>query len=158
MYALMRSHVATDASKCQRLIRRHFMQAVGWDVSLSGDLDSGIERVTAALKEEGFGILTRIDVRRTFSEKLGKEFRPYVILGACNPRLAYRALGKRPEAGLLLPCNVVVEEPEPGRCVVRVVNPAEMMKPGGLDQDAELASVGEEAGARLRRAVEKLRG
>ncbi len=134
------------------------METVGWDIALSGTVESGIERATAALREEGFGVLTRIDLQRAFSEKLGKEFRPYVILGACNPNLAYRALGKRPEAGLLLPCNVVVEESAPGRCVVRVVNPAEMMKPGGLDQDPELAAVGREADARLRRVVEKLRG
>lgn len=133
------------------------METVGWDVSLSGTVDSGIERATAALKEEGFGILTRVDVHKAFSEKLGKDFRPYVILGACNPSLAYRALEKRPEAGLLLPCNVVVEEAGPGRCVVRVVNPAEMMKPGGLDQDPDLAAVGREADAKLRRVVEKLR-
>jgi len=133
------------------------MEPVGWNVDLSGPMESGVERATAALKEEGFGVLTRIDVHKAFAEKLGKEFRPYVILGACNPSLAYRALGKRPEAGLLLPCNVVVEETTPGRCVVRVVNPAQMMKPGGLDRDPDLAAVGVEADAKLRRVVEKLR-
>ena len=133
------------------------MEPVGWDVDLSGTMESGVERATAALKEEGFGVLTRIDVHKAFAEKLGKEFRPYVILGACNPALAYRALGKHPEAGLLLPCNVVVEETAAGRCRVRVVNPAEMMKPGGLDRDPDLAAVGREADSKLRRVVEKLR-
>ena len=133
------------------------MEPVGWEVDLTGGVESGVERASAALKEEGFGVLTRIDVRRAFAEKLGKEFRPYVILGACNPALAYRALGRRPDAGLLLPCNVVVEEPTPGRCVVRVVNPAEMMRPGGLDRDPELAEVGKEADTKLRRVVDALR-
>lgn len=133
------------------------MEPVGWEVEMAGPVANGIERVAAALKEEGFGILTRIDVHRAFEEKLGKSFRPYVILGACNPALAWRALAERPEAGLLLPCNVVVEEDPPGRCRVRVVNPSEMMKPGGLDSDPALADVGREADARLRRVVEKLR-
>jgi uncharacterized protein (DUF302 family) len=133
------------------------MEPVGWEVEMAGPVANGIERVTAALKEEGFGILTRIDVHRAFEEKLGKAFRPYVILGACNPSLAWRALGKRADAGLLLPCNVVVEEAPPGRCRIRVVNPAEMMKPGGLDRDPDLAEVGREADAKLRRVVEKLR-
>ncbi|HKB70463.1 MAG TPA: DUF302 domain-containing protein [Thermoanaerobaculia bacterium] len=133
------------------------MEPVGWEVEMEGPLEKGVERAAAALKEEGFGILTRIDVQKAFAEKLGKEFRPYVILGACNPALAYRALQRRAEAGLLLPCNVVVEEDPPGRCRVRVVNPAEMMKPGGLDRDPDLAAVGTEADAKLRRVVEKLR-
>jgi uncharacterized protein (DUF302 family) len=129
----------------------------GFDVEMTGSLDQGIETATAALRREGFGILTRIDVHRAFAEKLGREFRPYVILGACNPALAFRALTARPEAGLLLPCNVVVEEVSPGRCLVRIIDPAEMMKAGGLDRDPELSSVGAEADARLRRVAEDLR-
>jgi uncharacterized protein (DUF302 family) len=130
---------------------------VGFDVEVAGSLDQGIETATVALRREGFGILTRIDVHRAFAEKLGLEFRPYVILGACNPVLAFRALTARPEAGLLLPCNVVVEELSPGRCLVRIIDPAEMMKAGGLDRDPELSSVGAEADARLRRVAEDLR-
>jgi uncharacterized protein (DUF302 family) len=128
----------------------------GFDVEVPGTIERGVEAATAALQREGFGILTRIDVHRAFAEKLGKEFRPYVILGACNPALAYRALTARPEAGLLLPCNVVVEELSPGRCLVRVIDPAEMMKAGGLDRVPELSSVGAEADARLRRVAEDL--
>ncbi len=130
---------------------------IGFEVSLEGSIDEAVERTTAALKKEGFGVLTRIDVDKAFAEKLGKEFRPYVILGACNPALAYRALTARPEAGLVLPCNVVVEERSPGRCLVRVVNPAEMMKPGGLDRDPELSEIGAEASASLERVTETLR-
>ncbi len=133
------------------------MATIGWEVDLAGALESGVERATAALKEEGFGVLTRIDVHKAFAEKLGKPFRPYVILGACNPSLAWRALERRPEAGLLLPCNVVVEEALRGRCRVLVVNPAEMMRPGNLDADPELATVGMEADQKLRRVVDRLR-
>ena len=129
----------------------------GFEVEVPGALERGVETATAALQREGFGILTRIDVHRAFAEKLGREFRPYVILGACNPALAYRALNARPETGLLLPCNVVVDEVSPGRCLVRIIDPAEMMKAGGLDADPELSRVGAEADARLRRVAEDLR-
>ena len=130
---------------------------VGFDVEIGGDVESGVKKATAALGLEGFGILTRIDVHRAFAEKLGRDFRPYVILVACNPALAFRALAARPEAGLLLPCNVVVEQRSPDRCLVRIVDPAEMMKAGGLDRDPELTAVGAEADARLRRVAEALR-
>ena len=81
---------------------------LAFEVQLHEPYFRAVEQVTAALKAEGFGVLTRIDVHTTLKEKLGQEFRPYTILGACNPQLAHRALSRRAEAGLLLPCNVTV--------------------------------------------------
>ena len=83
--------------------------SLAFEAKLAQPHDRAIETVTAALKSEGFGVLTRIDAHTTFREKLGVEFRPYSILGACNPPLAHRVLSHRAEAGLLLPCNVTVE-------------------------------------------------
>jgi uncharacterized protein (DUF302 family) len=127
------------------------------DVTLRTPFDAAIERVTAALKQEGFGVLTRVDIDAAFREKIGKEFRRYAILGACNPPIAFRALSARPEVGLLLPCNVTVEEVAPGECLVRVIDAREMMKAGGFDGDPALAEVGKEADERLRRVADALR-
>jgi len=109
------------------------------------------------LKEEGFGVLTRIDVHDAFKEKLGVDFRLYSILGACNPVLAHKALSERPEAGLLLPCNVVVEETENGGTLVRIIDPSAMMQAGGLEGDPVLQEVGAEAEIRLGRVARALR-
>jgi uncharacterized protein (DUF302 family) len=111
--------------------------------------------VIDALKEEGFGVLTRIDVHDAFREKLGLEFRNYSILGACNPPLAYKALSARPDAGLMLPCNVIVEENEEGT-LVRIVDPMAMMQAGGFEGDPVLKEVGGEAEIRLRRVAQAL--
>jgi uncharacterized protein (DUF302 family) len=134
------------------------MPKLSFDVFLHTSFDEAVEQVTAALKEEGFGVLTRINVHEALKEKLGVEFRPYTILGACNPKLANRALSARPEVGLLLPCNVTVEQTGAAECVVRIIDPDEMMKAGGFDSDEAIASVGEEAGASLRRVAEALGG
>jgi uncharacterized protein (DUF302 family) len=131
--------------------------ALGFELRLSEPFAVALERVVAELKREGFGVLTRVDVHEAFREKLGLDFRPYVILGACNPPLAHRALSARPEAGLLLPCNVTVEADGAAAVVVRIVNPAEMMKAGGFEDDPALAEVGAEADARLRRVADALR-
>ncbi len=128
------------------------MTEMAYDVRLDTSYDESLERVINALKEEGFGVLTRIDVHDTFKEKLGVEFRKYAILGACNPPLAHKALSARPDAGLMLPCNVVVEEVE-GGTLVRIVNAAAMMQAGGLDGDPVLKEVGGEAEARLKRVA-----
>ena len=82
-----------------------------------------LERVRAALQEQGLGILTEIDVRAKFREKLGVEFAPYIILGACNPRLAHQALSAEPELGTLLPCNVVVREKDAATTIVTAMDP-----------------------------------
>ena len=128
------------------------------DVELACGFDAAIERVTEELAKEGFGILTRADVHGAFKKKLGVVFRPYVILGACNPALAHKALSARPEAGLLLPCNVIVEEISPGVCTARIVAPAAMMAAAGFETDPVLSQVGGEADARLSRVAEALRG
>ncbi len=84
--------------------------------------DEAIERVTALLKEQGFGIITQIDVTETFKKKLDVDFRKYRILGACNPKFAHEVLSKEPQVGLLLPCNVVVQELENGKVEVSAIN------------------------------------
>ena len=114
--------------------------------------EDAVDRVTAALKEEGFGVLTRIDVADTLKSKIGVDFRPYVILGACNPTLAHQALSADDNVGLLLPCNVVVSEVE-GGAEVSFVRPQAMMEIA--DADA-IRGVADEAQARLERALTSL--
>jgi uncharacterized protein (DUF302 family) len=116
--------------------------------------EEAIEAVTAALKTEGFGVLTQIDVKATLKQKLDVDFRRYIILGACNPMLAHRALTTEIEIGLLLPCNVIVYEDESGASsVVSIIDPHTMFSAG---ISAELAPVAEEAAARLRRVLAAL--
>lgn len=114
--------------------------------------EQAVEKTTAALKEEGFGVLTEIDVKATLKKKLDADFRKYVILGACNPPLAHRALQAELEIGLLLPCNVIVYEDD-GGSVVSIVDPISML---GVVESAELDPVAQEARARLQRVVEAL--
>jgi uncharacterized protein (DUF302 family) len=126
---------------------------IGRTVRLQADFNTTLERVTAALKAEGFGILTEIDVKETLKKKLDVDFRPYKILGACNPPLAYRALSAAPEVGLLLPCNVTVSYVEAGVTEVSLVDPLAML---GVVKYADLQSVAEDAGARLDRVAAAL--
>jgi uncharacterized protein (DUF302 family) len=132
------------------------MTGMAFEVTLDGPYAESLERVIEALKEEGFGVLTRIDVHDAFKEKLGVEFRNYSILGACNPALAHKALSNRPDAGLMLPCNLIVEENDDGT-LVRIVDPAAMMQAGGFAGDPVLKEVGSEAEVRLRRVAETLK-
>jgi uncharacterized protein (DUF302 family) len=132
------------------------MTTLAFEAKLAQPFDRAVETVTAALKAEGFGVLTRIDVHHTLKEKLNVEFRPYAILGACNPTLAHRALSHYAEAGLLLPCNVTVEA-DRKHAVVRIADPDVMLSIGGMDQDPSLRSVATEARARLSRVAEALR-
>ncbi len=113
--------------------------------------DDAIQRVTEALKEEGFGILTEIDVKETLKKKLDVDFRPYRILGACNPPFAYKALQTEIHVGTMLPCNVVVQELPSGEVEIVAVDPVASMQ--AID-NAELRSIAEEIRQKLRRAVD----
>jgi uncharacterized protein (DUF302 family) len=126
----------------------------GLRVEIPISYDRAIEQTTAALKEQGFGVLTTIDVQQTLKQKLDREFRKYVILGACNPPLADRALHAELDVGLLLPCNVVVYETSPGRSVVAAMAPLAAL--GIVGDNTALESVAEEADMRLRRALTSL--
>lgn len=114
--------------------------------------EEAVARTKDALKSEGFGVLTEIDVRRTLREKLNAEFRKYVIIGACNPPLAQRALQSELEIGLLLPCNVIVYE-EDGGSVIAAFDPEAAL---GLAENPALSEVAGEAKARLQRALESV--
>lgn len=133
-------------------------ESLGFEIRLDQPFDQAVDEVTAALKEQGFGILTKIDVKATLKEKLDKDFRPYVILGACNPPLAYRALSQKPEIGIMLPCNVTVETADGGGVLVRISNPDVFMQVGELQEDEVLQGVAHDAKGRLLQVVDKLRG
>jgi uncharacterized protein (DUF302 family) len=113
--------------------------------------EQALERVTVALKAQGFGILTTIDVKATLKQKLDREFRKYVILGACNPPLADRALHAELEIGLLLPCNVIVYELDAGRTAVSAMAPLTAL--GIVGVNPPLQAVAQEADAKLRHAL-----
>lgn len=129
---------------------------IGFEITLDQPYDDAMGMVTDALQSEGFGILTTIDVRATLKEKLGEDFRPYAILGACNPPLAHRALSHNPEVGLLLPCNVTLEQRPDGGTIVRIGNPEAILGVGDLQEDEVLCAVASEARARLARVAAAL--
>ncbi|MDP2171020.1 MAG: DUF302 domain-containing protein [Rhodocyclaceae bacterium] len=132
-------------------------QNIAFEVTLdNAPYDKAIELVTAALKTEGFGILTRIDVRATLKEKIDADFRPYAILGACNPPLAHRALSHDAQVGLMLPCNVTVEATPSGGSMVRIADPDVFLQVGEFQHDKELQAIAREARERLLRAVSAL--
>lgn len=116
--------------------------------------EEAVTKVKEAFKGQGFGTLTEIDVRATMKEKLGEDMESYVILGACNPQLAYRALGVDREIGLLLPCNVVVRAAGPDATLVQALDPMIM---ASVAEHAELRPVAEEAAGRVRAALDALR-
>ena len=128
------------------------------DLAYRAELDipyeEALDQVTAALKAEGFGVLTSIDVQSTLREKLDQDFRQYAILGACNPPLAYQALSSELEIGLLLPCNVIVYA-QNGGTIVAIIDPLSML---GIVENPALEPVAQEARARLRRVADSLRG
>ena len=129
------------------------MSDLGFKVQLQGDFDEVEARVRQALMEQGFGILTEINVQDTLKKRLDVDFRPYKILGACNPSLAHRALTAVPDAGLLLPCNVTLSQGEGNAIEVSIIDPIIMLSVGDLP---ELKPVADEAGDRLQQVVEIL--
>ncbi|MBL8160339.1 MAG: DUF302 domain-containing protein [Anaerolineae bacterium] len=128
--------------------------SLGLKVELHTDFETALNRVTAALKAEGFGVLTEIDVKATLKQKLDVDFRPYKILGACNPPLAHRALSAAPDVGLLLPCNVTVAQGEEGIIEVALIDPLSMM---GVISNPALDPIATEARERLERVVASLK-
>ena len=120
---------------------------------LDTSYEDAIVRVKNALKEEGFGVLTEIDVKETLKKKLDKEFRNYVIVGACNPPFAYRSLNADLDVGLLLPCNVIVYETDDGKAYIAAINPISALQ---IIQNQELRNIAGEVAAKLKRAVEKV--
>jgi uncharacterized protein (DUF302 family) len=132
-----------------RPTRHHY----GYRRQTSLGLAAAAEAITAALKEEGFGVLMTLDLQATLRQKLGVERPPYTILGACNPALANEALAAEPEIGLLLPCNVVVYADADGGTVVSAVDPEALFAVVRRD---DLAPLAHEVGARLQRALERL--
>lgn len=133
------------------------MDQLGYEVDVPLDFEGAIDVTRRALKDEGFGVLTEIDLQAAFREKLARHFRRYTILGACNPPLAFAAVNADPAIGLLLPCNVTVEELDGDRSRVRVVDPRAMLAvaPGGLP--SALTTVAADAHARIERVVQVLR-
>jgi len=132
------------------------MNKLGFEIKLDESFEKAVSLVTEALKTEGFGVLTEIDVQATLKIKLDQEFRPYKILGACNPQLAHQALSSVPEAGLLLPCNVTVESFEDGGAIVRILDPMIMVSVGEMAKNEALVDVAHKAHAKLKRVSEKL--
>ena len=118
----------------------------GFGTTLPVSYEEAIPRVKDALKAEGFGVLTEIDVRQTLREKLGLEMEPYLILGACNPALAHQALEREPQVGLLLPCNVVLHVIGDGGCRVEIADPEAML---GIVGSKQLDALAAEAKQRL---------
>ena len=131
------------------------MNALGFDVYVNCSYDEAVTAVTDELKKEGFGVLTEIDVKATLKKKIDVDFRPYKILGACNPNLAHKALSAVPQIGLMLPCNVTVSQEADGRILVSIINPQQMM---GMVNHPELVAIACVAEERLRRVASALKG
>ena len=121
--------------------------------TIAGSFDEAIIRATQAMKREGFGILTDIDVKATLHKKLGVAFHPYRILGACNPEMAYRALQSENKIGTMLPCNVIVQEQTPGHVEVSAVDPVASMQ---AIENPSLGEVAAQVRAKLKNVIDSL--
>ena len=134
------------------MVRQTTRYGIGVTVPLA--YERAVERIREELQKEGFGVLTEIDVKATLKKKLDVEFRPYVILGACNPPLAHQALTAERDIGLLLPCNVIVYQgDDPGTSIVAALDPVEALS---LTGRADIAPLAQQVRARLARALEAL--
>ncbi|HSI71347.1 MAG TPA: DUF302 domain-containing protein [Gillisia sp.] len=120
---------------------------------LDDSFEEAIDKVTKELKEEGFGILTEIDVKETFKKKLDVDFRKYRILGACNPKMAHQAISAESKIGTMLPCNVIVQETEDGKTEVSAVDPVASMT--AIEND-ELGGIAKEVRSKLKTVIERL--
>jgi len=129
------------------------MTSIHFQREVSGTVEAIVEKVTKALAAEGFGVLTRIDFDKKMKEKLNKDMRPLVILGACNPSLAYEAFLKNSDVTNLVPCNAVVREIRDGVVSVELVKPTALMKMLGDDQ---LVTLSEDADRRLEKVIQEL--
>lgn len=129
------------------------MKAINFKKEISGTVEEAVVKVTQALQSEGFGVLTRIDLHTKIKEKLGKDILPAVILGACNPRLAFEAYSADPDVASLLPCNAVVRDLGNGRISVELAKPSSMMEILG---DQTLVSLARDADTRLESALERV--
>ena len=121
--------------------------------TLSLPFDEAVERTTSALKEEGFGIITSIDLKETFKQKINADFRHYTILGACNPKLALEALKLEDKVGTMLPCNVIVQETKQGEIEVAAIDPVASMQAIG---NPDLADKARDVGQKLQAAIARL--
>ncbi len=121
--------------------------------TIESDFNSAIKKVTEALKTEGFGVLTTIDIQEKLKEKINVDFHPYIILGACNPPFAYQALQKEDKIGTMLPCNVVVQELKSNKIEVAAVDPIASMQ---AVENEELASIATEIQKKLKKVIESL--
>jgi uncharacterized protein (DUF302 family) len=130
-------------------------ESLVFTVNLALPYDQAMKTVEEAFKVEGFGFLTHVDVRATFQAKLNEDFRPFSIIGVCNPSLSYRLLTAEPRIGLLLPCKVTVEAAGEGQSIVRIINPQTIVD-SGFGDDPEIAQVADDAEARIRRVVDVL--
>ncbi len=120
---------------------------------LDDSFEEAIDKVTKELKEEGFGILTEIDVKETFKKKLDVDFRKYRILGACNPQMAHKAISAESKIGTMLPCNVIVQETEAGKTEVSAVDPVASMT---AIENEELGGIAQEVRSKLKMVIERL--
>lgn len=131
------------------------MTTYAFSTTTTASFPATLAKVTEALKAEGFGILTEIDVAATFKAKLGVDSRPYKILGACNPQFAHQAIAADPDIGLLLPCNVIVREEANGQVTVGFMDPAAVL---GMVGNPQVTAIGETVRAKLIRVRDSLAG